>query len=195
MARIEPTTYPLAPAQAGAGPAHGATLTIRTAMPDDAAPTVAFLHAMFATSRYTLTSPGEFAYSTDQEREHIEKHLGHPRQLMLLAIDDASRGIIGVLVLTQNTAKRKLRHSVELGMSVHEAFRGRRVGTAMLDAAVRWARDNPDLRQITLAVYEANAPARRLYERSGFVTHGTLPGGLIHDDGSRWDQLFMHLEV
>ena len=48
---------------------------------------------------------------------------------------------------------------------------------------------------LDLAVYAANTPARRLYESFGFVQHAYLPDGCRHDDGTLWDQVFMHRKL
>jgi GNAT superfamily N-acetyltransferase len=55
-----------------------------------------------------------------------------------------------------------------LGMiAVTEEAEGRGAGAALLDAADRWTRDHGYTR-LTLNVFEANARARRAYERAGY---------------------------
>ena len=155
---------------------------------------------VFQTSQYTLTCADEFTLTLDEEAAFIASLESHPRQIMLVAYDEPAAGeapdqFTGILVLKQNTSRRKLRHSVDLGMSVRSTHRGRAVGSALLGRAVERARAHPDLRQTTLAVYAANAPGLALYRRLGFVEHGRLPDGLIHDDGRCWEQVLMHLMV
>ena len=62
----------------------------------------------------------------------------------------------------------------ELSMAVFPGFRGRGVGTALLDRLLETAGDVP----VSLSVSEAN-PARRLYERAGFVAFGEPAGGAV----------------
>ena len=62
----------------------------------------------------------------------------------------------------------------ELSMAVFPGFRGRGIGTALLDRLLETAGDVP----ISLSVSEAN-PARRLYERVGFVALGEPAGGAV----------------
>lgn len=57
------------------------------------------------------------------------------------------------------------------GMHVRADARGLGLGAAMLDACIGHARGQVSVLQIMVG--EANAAARLLYERAGFVTYGT----------------------
>ena len=56
-------------------------------------------------------------------------------------------------------------------IAVAPAHRREGVGDALLNALLRWGREN-DLRFLTLEVREQNAPARALYASRGFVEVG-----------------------
>ncbi|MCE7974554.1 MAG: GNAT family N-acetyltransferase [Leptolyngbya sp. PLA1] len=185
MATLEPTRHTLSDGQGA--------FTIRAATPDDAPAMLDAARDAFRTSPFLLTSPDEFTMTESEEREFVAGILAHPRQLMLIA-EEAGR-VLGMLDMRQISIRRKARHRVLLGMSVREAFRGRGVGTALMSRGVHWARAHPDLSLITLEVYAANTRAITLYKRFGFLPKGTLPGGLVHDDGSAWDQVEMYLRV
>lgn len=193
MASSAPRTYSLSPAVGTTTDANADSFVVRSATPDDAERVLECAREVFVTSPYVLTSPGEFSMTLEQEREFITKLHEHPRQIMLVA--EHVGHVVGILVLTQNTAKRKLRHTLVLGMSIREAYRGRRVGTAMMREAVEWAEANPEVQIITLGVYAANAPAMALYTRFGFVEYGRLPGALMHDDGTAWENVDMYRRV
>lgn len=62
----------------------------------------------------------------------------------------------------------------ELSMAVFGDYRGRGIGSALLAAVVDQAR-GLDLGRLSLSVEDAN-PARRLYERAGFVLAGRNGG-------------------
>lgn len=62
----------------------------------------------------------------------------------------------------------------ELSLTTFEPYRGRGVGTALLDALVQEARRR-GLPALSLSVEDAN-PARRLYERAGFEVVGRNGG-------------------
>lgn len=185
MATLEPTRHSL---RDGRG-----AIILRAATPDDAPSMLDAAHDAFRSSPFLLTSPDEFTMTQAEERTFVAGILAHPRQLMLIA--EEAGHVLGMLDMRQISTRRKARHRVLLGMSVREASRGRGVGTALMARGVAWARAHPDLSLITLEVYAANTRAIALYERFGFVPRGTLPGGLVHDDGSAWDQVEMYLRV
>lgn len=58
-----------------------------------------------------------------------------------------------------------------VSMWVHPTARGRGLGEALVSAVARWAAQR-DALALALWVTETNAPARRLYDRCGFVPTG-----------------------
>ena len=62
----------------------------------------------------------------------------------------------------------------ELSIGVRPEWRGRGIGTALLGALIERAR-REGVRALSLSV-EPDNPARRLYERHGFVRRGTTGG-------------------
>lgn len=77
------------------------------------------------------------------------------------------------------------RHSGVLGIGVVREHRGRGIGTALMEAALRAAREK-GLTRIELTVRTDNLRARKLYERFGFVLEGTLRRHMLVD-GEYWD--------
>jgi L-phenylalanine/L-methionine N-acetyltransferase len=67
------------------------------------------------------------------------------------------------------------RHVAALGMSVSKEWRGRGVGSALLQEALRWAR-SVGVEKVSLTVYEHNTRAVALYRKFGFVDEGRLSG-------------------
>jgi RimJ/RimL family protein N-acetyltransferase len=71
-------------------------------------------------------------------------------------------------------------HVGVLGILVHRDFRGRGAGDALLRSTLAGCRGTFDL--VRLSVFAANARARRLYERHGFVGIGRVPAGVRRGD-------------
>lgn len=185
MSTIVPSTHAMKPA---------GTCLVRSALPEDAPAVLECAREVFATSNHTLTKADEFTMSEPQEREFLASILEHPRQVFVIALERDLPGaaVLGMATLKAAIPKRKLRHTVELGMGVRSSHRGRGVGAALLGACMAWAVEHPEIEIVTLGVYADNAAGLALYRRFGFQTYGQLPGGCKHDDGSTWDQVMMY---
>ncbi|MGB0588075.1 MAG: GNAT family N-acetyltransferase [Myxococcota bacterium] len=81
--------------------------------------------------------------------------------------------ILASLTLTGARTQRT-QHTVQLGMGVLREAWGLGIGSALLDAALTWARANPILSRVRLQVYQDNHAARKLYESRGFVDEGVM---------------------
>lgn len=79
--------------------------------------------------------------------------------------------LIGHVDLTGGSLYSSL-HRARLGIGVEREFRGRGIGSALIDAALSWARRDSRLSWIDLSVFAHNERALRLYERLGFVETG-----------------------
>jgi putative acetyltransferase len=80
----------------------------------------------------------------------------------------------------------------ELAMMVAAAWRGRGVGSALLAAAIGWARTT-DLHKLTLSVFPHNGAAIALYRKFGFAEEGRHPKHLRRANGELWDLIDMGL--
>ncbi len=80
----------------------------------------------------------------------------------------------------------------ELGMLVERGWRGRGVGSALLQAAIDWARDQ-GLHKLCLEVFAHNTAAIALYRKAGFVAEGTRAQQYRRASGELWDSVMMGL--
>jgi len=82
----------------------------------------------------------------------------------------------------------------EIGMAVDAGWRGRGVGSALLGAAIAWARDQ-QLHKMTLQLWPHNEAAKALYLKHGFVEEGHLHRHYRRKNGELWDALIMGLTL
>jgi RimJ/RimL family protein N-acetyltransferase len=82
----------------------------------------------------------------------------------------------------------------EIGMMVAANRRGRGVGTALVAAAIEWARAR-GLHKLTLSVFPHNEAAIALYRKLGFVEEGRLRGHIRRSSGELWDLIEMGLPL
>src|SRR6266487_2501165 len=82
----------------------------------------------------------------------------------------------------------------EIGMLVDRDWRGRGVGSALVRAAIDWARDQR-LHKLCLEVFAHNAAAIALYRKSGFVEEGRRVRQYRRASGELWDTIMMGLAL
>ena len=82
----------------------------------------------------------------------------------------------------------------EIGMLVAREWRDRGVGSAMLQAAIAWARDQ-GLHKLSLEVFAHNTAAIALYRKCGFVEEGHRVKHYRRANGELWDSLVMGLPL
>ena len=82
----------------------------------------------------------------------------------------------------------------EFGMLVDRDWRGRGVGSALVQAAIGWARDQ-GLHKLCLEVFAHNAAAIALYRKSGFVEEGRRIRHYRRANGELWDSIVMGLAL
>jgi len=106
--------------------------------------------------------------------EEWKKRLGQPPEGAYLLVAQVEDAVVGMLGLHTFTGRPRRRHAAEIGMGVHDAWQGRGVGGALMQAAVDLADNWLNLRRLELQVFVDNEPAIRLYARFGFKVEGTL---------------------
>lgn len=84
---------------------------------------------------------------------------------------------------------KKLAHTCLFSIIVDEKYRGRGVGQALLEEGEKLAKEKFGIEILHLEVYEGN-PAKRLYEKMGFVTFGTQKH-FIKENGEYIAKTFM----
>ena len=82
--------------------------------------------------------------------------------------------------------------SGEIGMLVARDWRGHGVGSALLAAAIGWARER-ELHKLCLSVFPHNARGIALYRRFGFVEEGRRVKQIRRASGELWDTIEMGL--
>jgi len=80
----------------------------------------------------------------------------------------------------------------EVGMLVARDWRSRGVGSALVAAAIDWARAH-GLHKLALSVFPHNEAAIALYRKYGFVEEGRRPKHMRRASGELWDIVDMGL--
>jgi putative acetyltransferase len=105
---------------------------------------------------------------------HWRERLQEPPPGMFNLVACVEGEVTGHLALHTFPNSPRRRHMGSIGMGVHDAWQGKGVGTALMEAAVELADRWLNLLRLDLEVYTDNEPAVRLYEKFGFEVEGTL---------------------
>ncbi|APG89698.1 GNAT family N-acetyltransferase [Sinorhizobium americanum] len=87
--------------------------------------------------------------------------------------------IVGLAGLHRHKGRR--RHAADIGMSVHDDYRRRGIGKALLEALTEAADRWLGILRIELTVFTDNEAAIGLYRNAGFVTEGVLKSYALRD--------------
>lgn len=98
----------------------------------------------------------------------------------------------GAAVIGQLSMELKPYNVAELGMLVAPEWRGRGVGSALVDAGLGWAR-TVGAHKVALQFWPHNHAARALYLKFGFVQEGLLRRHYRRRNGELWDAVVMGL--
>ena len=149
----------------------GRSVTVRRALPADAAQTVKYVNEVSGQTEYLSFGPTDYDRTASEQETRLTKIAAADNQLFLLAtIENELAGMIHF-----GTGKRpRTRHTGDFGMSVHQKYWGLGVGSMLLQCVIEWSQQVGFVRKINLRVRTDNAPAIRLYERKGFKVEGTI---------------------
>lgn len=113
-------------------------------------------------------------------------HIDPNRRLLVACLDGHPVGNIGLML----EANPRRRHAASLGMGVHDAYAGRGVGRALMEAALDLADNWLGVRRLELTVFADNARAVGLYRTCGFEVEGRMRRFAMRD-GTLADALAM----
>jgi L-phenylalanine/L-methionine N-acetyltransferase len=106
--------------------------------------------------------------------EMWKKRLSEWPQGDFMLVAEVEGRVVGNLGLHAAGKSPRRRHAYALGMSVHDAFQGKGVGSALMAAAIDLADNWLQAKRLELTVYTDNQAALALYKKFGFENEGTL---------------------
>ena len=146
--------------------AQPAKVTVRRAEIRDAESLMA-THSMPRAMAGTLQLPFP---SVDAWRKRIGENSADDYVL----VAEADGVLVGSLGLHPSSRSPRRRHAAGIGMSVHDDWQRRGVGTTLLRAAIDLADKWLNYRRLELTVYTDNVAALALYSKFDFEIEGTL---------------------
>jgi putative acetyltransferase len=142
-------------------------VVVRPARPRDAASFLRLFRAVAAEGGFIRT---ERVTRTARDFRRRFRRSWTDERADLVAV--AGNEVIGHLSIAREEHP-VTRHVATFGMSVASAWRGRGVGSALLEEALRWA-DEVGVEKVELSVYPRNEAAIALYRKFGYTEEGRL---------------------
>jgi RimJ/RimL family protein N-acetyltransferase len=160
-------------------------IAIRPAEPSDASELVTLAASVGQEAGDWLLTTETWRPVAD-ERRYLKAVRRHADAAVYVAVDGDQ--IVGRLSLARDPHPAS-KHVADLGLMVAATHRRRGIGTALLDAAVAWAKGS-GVSKLELHVFPWNEPAIRLYERFGFEREGLRRAHYLRN-GEAVDALLM----
>jgi RimJ/RimL family protein N-acetyltransferase len=160
-----------------------ADFTVRPLRREEIEPLLDLLDAVAAERRWIASEP---PIPRDRWREGFERNIDDEYCVNLAAVDADD------LLIGQLDARGRADRPAEIGMAVAEGWRGRGVGTALMQSCVDWAGEH-GIHKLALQVWPHNDAAIRLYEKFGFEREGVLRAHYRRQNGELWDAVVMGL--
>ncbi|MCU1336389.1 MAG: GCN5-related N-acetyltransferase [Bryobacterales bacterium] len=129
------------------------------------------------------SEPEAFGESPEEHRQaSIDTYVdrirsGNDESFVIGAFSDSV--LVGMVGFYRDSRLKRRHRGWIWGMFVAPSARGRGLGTALLQEALRTARSIPGLRCVRLSVVITQESARRLYVSAGFRSFGTEPEALM----------------
>ncbi len=130
----------------------------------------------------------------DDEDKYLKEQLeGITKKQSIELIAEAGSKIIGVSSI--HLGEGATNHEGTFGISLIKEYRNEGIGKILIGLTIKEAKKIlPNFKIITLAVFENNNIAIKLYKNFGFIEYGKLPKGILYK-GRYIDHIFMYKNV
>lgn len=118
-----------------------------------------------------------------QSAEAWRKRLAEPPDGLFLLVACVEGEVVGNIGLEIFPNRPRIRHAGSIGMTVHDDWQGRGIGTTLLGKALDLADNWLNLSRVELTVYTDNPAGIALYEKFGFEIEGTHRRYAFRDGG------------
>lgn len=164
----------------------GQEIVIRQAKPEDAQGIIDTMALIISQTKNLGREPDEWNKTLEEEMAILTRFQTSPDDYMAIALDDGH--IIAVASFHGRPLKR-LRHRVNLGISIVQSYHNQGLGTALMTHLLDQAK-LMGKHTVELEVRADNVHAIELYKKVGFVIEGVKKQGFFVD-GDYIDEFMM----
>jgi len=110
----------------------------------------------------------------------------------VVVVPAVDKKVVGICVISKKRFRES--HIGDLGIGILRDYRGIGIGEKLIEKALEVAKEELGLKVVTLAVFEDNEIAIRLYRKLGFKEYGRLPKAVQYK-GNLITKLLMYKEL
>jgi RimJ/RimL family protein N-acetyltransferase len=146
----------------------GTKVWIRSAEAADAPSLVTLREDLVTSNPFQVSGPRD-AWTREMALEKVAAATTLPGHLWLVASPGREAGseVVGSISF-RNGDRARVEHHGTFGIGNLAAWRGRGVGTVLIEALLDWAAANDTIEKVCLGCFATNTKARKLYRRLGF---------------------------
>jgi RimJ/RimL family protein N-acetyltransferase len=168
----------------------GTGLWLRSAEPGDAQAVIDLREDLVVSNAFQVSSPQD-KWTQEMALEKIANATRLPGHLWVVASPgkEPGSGVVGAISF-RNGDRVKVEHHGTFGIGNLASWRGRGVGTVLIEALLDWAAEHNTIEKVCLGCFATNTKARKLYRRLGFRTEmrqkrffKLAPGEYVDDIG------------
>lgn len=166
----------------------GAEILIREAEESDADNLIELCKSYIKNTTSIPLYEDEYDPTTEFIENMIKTFIEEKNSILLLATHNNK--LIGNVDLHGNQ-RRKLFHTGWIGMAIEESWRGKGVGTFLMEELINWSKGNEYVKVLWLQAYLNNKAGIGLYEKMGFIETGIQKGMYQEANGELIDSIMM----
>lgn len=155
-------------------------VTIREAVPEDAAELLAVLKIIGKETPFLVMDEKGLELTTEEMMYNLADLYESSNNVLLVAFVDGS--IVGTASV-KASAKQRMEHIGEIGISLLKEFWGFGLGSLLMEEILLWAKASKVIRRLELTVQDRNQRAIHVYEKMGFQTEAIMKRGAKTDEG------------
>lgn len=163
-------------------------ITLRQAIPSDAANLIQAIRFLNNETPYLVVSPHALNMSVEAMEQEIDYIFNQPNQFILLALNH--NDIIGIATIVSEE-EDCFKHVGELGITIKKEFWGLGLGTAMIEEMIESCLDSQIIKRIEINVQTRNNRAMNVYEQVGFTLEGIKRQAFLSENNDLIDVAVM----
>lgn len=166
-------------------------LIARRPKEEDAEDIIRYLNIVGGESDNLLFGENEFNLTVDEEKEYIRKLNSDNSTFMILGF--VEKNLVSIAQISRINRKR-IAHNSELAISVKKAYWRKGIGSIMMNELIQFAKEQGEIKNISLGVKASNSKAIKMYYKFGFQKVG-VNKNYFNINGEFDDKILMDLHI